>query len=384
MRASQGDCARSVLAVDVLPARRPPFRADHIGSLLRPSRLRQAFRDHASGRLPDAGFRAIQDDAIRAVVALQAEIGFGVVNDGEYRRGSYWGRFVERTHGFGVREALFKFRDDEGQETEFTAPFVEAPVRREAAIAVDEVRFVRALTEQVVKVTLPAPSTMHFWRGQRFAEPGVYENAAAFFEDLGRVYRAEIADLAQAGAQYVQLDEVALAVLCDPAARENVKANGLEPEDLVGLYVDAINGAVADRPPSLVVGVHMCRGNFKGKYLSEGGYDSVAEHLFGSANVDHFLLEYDTPRAGDFAPLRFMPRTKGVVLGLISSKTPTLEPLELLKRRVADAARYVDGERLALSPQCGFASTVAGNRITEADMRAKLALVVEGARSIWG
>ena len=363
---------------------RPPFRADHIGSLLRPSRLRQAFRDHSSGRLPDAGFRAIQDDAIRAVVALQTEIGFGVVNDGEYRRGSYWGRFVERTHGLGVREALFKFRDDQGQETEFTAPFVEAPVRREAAIAVDEVRFVRALTDKVVKVTLPAPSTMHFWRGQSFAEPGVYENAAAFFEDLGRVYRAEIADLAQAGAQYVQLDEVALAVLCDPAAREKVTANGLEPEDLVGLYVDAINGAVADRPPGLVVGVHMCRGNFKGKYLSEGGYDSVAERLFASANVDHFLLEYDTPRAGDFAPLRFVPRTKGVVLGLISSKTPTLEPLELLKRRVADAARYVDGERLALSPQCGFASTVAGNPITEADMRAKLALVVEGARSIWG
>jgi 5-methyltetrahydropteroyltriglutamate--homocysteine methyltransferase len=177
---------------------------------------------------------------------------------------------------------------------------------------------------------------------------------------------------------------VALAVLCDPAAREKVKANGLELEDLVGLYVDAINGAVADRPPGLVVGVHMCRRNFKGKYLAEGGYDSVAERLFGSANVDHFLLEYDTPRAGDFAPLRFVPRTKGVVLGVISSKTPTLEPLELLKRRVAEAARYVDGERLALSPQCGFASTVAGNPITEADMRAKLALVVEGARSIWG
>jgi hypothetical protein len=208
MRVSQRDCARNALAVDPLSARRPPFRADHIGSLLRSSRLRQAFRDHSSGRLPDAGFRAIQDDAIRAVVALQTEIGFGVVNDGEYRRGSYWGRFVERTHGLGVREARFKFRDDEGQETEFTAPFIEAPVRREAAIAVDEVRFVRALTEQAVKVTLPAPSTMHFWRGQSFAEPGVYASATAFFEDLGRVYRAEIADLAQAGAQYVQLDVV--------------------------------------------------------------------------------------------------------------------------------------------------------------------------------
>jgi 5-methyltetrahydropteroyltriglutamate--homocysteine methyltransferase len=362
----------------------PPFRADHIGSLLRPARLRQAFRDHSRGRVTDADFHAIQNDAIRAVVALQAEIGFGAVNDGEYRRGSYWSRFVERTQGLGVREAIYKFRDDQGQETAFTAPFVEAPVRRRGGIAVDEVRFVRSLTDRVVKVTLPAPSTMHFWRGLRFAEPGVYEDATAFLEDLGRVYRAEIAELAQAGARYIQLDEVALAMLCDPAAREKVTAAGLDPESLLGLYVDAINGAVADRPPGLVVGVHMCRGNFKGKYLAEGGYDSVAEHLFGAANVDHFLLEYDTPRAGDFAPLRFVPRTKGVVLGLISSKTPALEPLDLLKRRVADAARYVDGERLALSPQCGFASTVAGNPVTEADMHAKLALVVEGARAIWG
>jgi len=370
--------------MSLLPGRRPPFRADHIGSLLRPSRLRAAFRDHAGGRISDAEFQAVQDDAIRAVVALQSEVGLGAVNDGEYRRGSYWGRFVERTHGLGVREALFKFRDDQGQEAEFTAPFVEAPVRRQAAIAVDEVRFVRAHTDKVVKVTLPAPSTLHFWRGQRFAEAGVYDSAAALFEDLARVYRAEIAELARAGAQYVQLDEVALAVLCDPAARDRVRAGGLDPDGLVGLYVDAINAAVADRPPGLAVGVHMCRGNFKGKYLSEGGYDSVAERLFGAANVDHFLLEYDTPRAGDFAPLRFVPRTKGVVLGLISSKTPALEPLERLKRRVAEASQHVDGDRLALSPQCGFASTVAGNPISEADMRAKLALVVEAARAIWG
>ena len=367
-----------------LPGRRPPFRADHIGSLLRPARLRAAFRDHASGRISDAAFQAVQDDAIRAVVALQGEIGLGAVNDGEYRRGSYWGRFVERTHGLGVREALFTFRDERGEEAAFTAPFVEAPVRRQAAIAADEVRFVHALTDRVVKVTLPAPSTMHFWRGRRFAEAGVYDGAAAFFADLARVYRAEIAELAQAGAQYVQLDEVALAVLCDPAAREKVKADGLDPDALVELYVGAINAAVAGRPPGLAVGVHMCRGNFKGKYLSEGGYDSVAERLFGAADVDHFLLEYDTPRAGDFAPLRFVPTEKGVVLGLVSSKTPELEPLDLLKRRVAAAARHVDGERLALSPQCGFASTVAGNPITEADMRAKLARVVEAALSIWG
>ncbi|HEY8553828.1 MAG TPA: 5-methyltetrahydropteroyltriglutamate--homocysteine S-methyltransferase, partial [Burkholderiales bacterium] len=228
------------------------------------------------------------------------------------------------------------------------------------------------------------PSTMHFWRGRDYADPGLYDSPEQFFADLGKVYRDEIADLARAGAQYVQLDEVALAMLCDPAAREKVRAEGQDPEKLVDLYVDAINQAVAGLPAGMIVGVHMCRGNYKGKYLAEGGYDSIAEKLFNNANVNHFLLEYDTPRAGDFAPLRFVPKSKGVVLGLISTKTPALEPLDLLKRRAEEAAKYVDAERLAISPQCGFASTVAGNPITEADMRAKLKLIVDAARAIWG
>ncbi len=173
-------------------------------------------------------------------------------------------------------------------------------------------------------------------------------------------------------------------MLCDPSAREKVKADGQDPEELVDLYVEAINRAVEQRPPHLVVGIHMCRGNFKGKYLAAGGYDSIAEKLFQRANVNHFLLEYDTPRAGDFAPLRFIPKNKGVVLGLVSSKVPALEPMDLLKGRVDEASKYVDADRLAISPQCGFASTVAGNPITEADMRAKLQLVVDAARAIWG
>jgi 5-methyltetrahydropteroyltriglutamate--homocysteine methyltransferase len=366
------------------PTGRPPFRADHIGSLLRPPKLRHAFRDFSEKRIGEAEFHALQDAAIRDVVKLQEEAGFEVVNDGEFRRGSYWGRFVQLTEGLTVREASFKFHDEHGHELDFTAPHVSGKVRRGQPIAVDEGAFVRGITDRVVKVTLPSPSTMHFWRGRQWADPGVYESAEAFFADLGKVYRDEIWALAKAGAQYVQLDEVALAMLCDPGARAKVAADGQDPERLVDLYVAAINQAVMDRPADVVIGVHMCRGNFKGKYLAEGGYDSVAEKLFQGAKVNHFLLEYDTPRAGDFAPLRFVPKGKGVVLGLISSKAGAMEPIDALKRRAGEAARFVAPDRLAISPQCGFASTVAGNPLAEDDMRAKLRLVVEAARAIWG
>ncbi len=368
----------------ITPTGRPPFRADHIGSLLRPARLRQAFREFNEGRIDAAEFHAVQDEAIRAVVKLQEEVGFRVVNDGEYRRGSYWGRFVERTEGLAVKDARFKFHDEHGHELDFTAPHVSGKVRRLRAIAVDEVAFVRGITDRVAKVTLPSPSTMHFWRGREWVDAGVYETPEAFFADLGKAYQEEIGELAAAGAQYVQLDEVAIAMLCDPGARAKVAADGQDPERLVDLYVDAVNRAVANRPADLVIGVHMCRGNFKGKYLAEGGYDSVAEKLFQRAHVNHFLLEYDTPRAGDFAPLRFVPHGKGVVLGMISSKVGALEPIDALKRRAEEAAKYVSPERLAISPQCGFASTVAGNPLSDDEMRAKLALVVDAARAIWG
>jgi methionine synthase II (cobalamin-independent) len=362
---------------------RPPFRADHIGSLLRPQKLRQAFREHAEGRLPDAEFRAVQDQAIRDVVRLQQDCGLRVATDGEFRRTSYWARFVELTEGLEVRQARFKFHDEHGHEADFTAPHVAGRVRRGKPITLDEFRFLSGITPATPKITMPAPSTMHFWRGREYADAGLYDTVERFFADLGRVYQQEIAELAAAGARYVQLDEVALAMLCDPAARARVEAEGEDPERLVDLYVGAINEAVRDRPATMVIGVHMCRGNYKGKYLAEGGYDSIAEKLFGAAQVNHFLLEFDTPRAGDFAPLRFMPKHKGVVLGMVSSKTPRLESLDALKRRAEDAAKYVDAERLALSPQCGFASTMGGNPVTEADERAKLKLCVDAARAIW-
>lgn len=356
---------------------RPPFRADHVGSLLRPTALRQAFRSSARGELAPADFTRIQDDAIRGIVALQHEVGLPVVNDGEFRRGSYWSRFCECCGGMKIRDASFRFRDDEGNETDFTAPYADAKIWRQRPITVDEYAFVKPLTTRMAKVTMPSPSTMHFYRLSDWADQRVYADAKSFFHDLGQVFRQEIAELAAAGLRYVQIDEVPLAMLCDPVVRARVASFGVDPAGLVDLYVDALNEAVRDRPADMYVGVHMCRGNYKGRYLSQGGYDDVAEKLFGGADVSHFLLEYDTPRAGDFSPLRFLPKDKGVVLGLVSSKLATLESMDDLQRRVDEASRFVDRDRLSISPQCGFASTVGGNDLSEDQMRAKLRLVVE-------
>jgi 5-methyltetrahydropteroyltriglutamate--homocysteine methyltransferase len=306
-----------------------------------------------------------------------------VVSDGEFRRGSYWGRLVERIEGLDVDKARFSFRDEDGEGLAFTAPFVTGRVARRTPIALDEFTFLRDNATALPKITLPAPSTMHFWRGAQYATPGLYDNPRDFFHDLARIYRAEIADLAAAGCSYVQLDEVALAMLCDPAVRKQVAADGSDTAELIDLYVDAIAEAVAGAPPDMMIGVHMCRGNFKGKYLAEGGYDGIAETLFGCAGVTHFLLEFDTRRAGDFAPLRHVAAGKGVVLGLISSKNPAPEKLDDLLKRIDEAARFIDKDRLAISPQCGFASTVAGNPVSEADQRAKLALCVQAAQTAW-
>jgi 5-methyltetrahydropteroyltriglutamate--homocysteine methyltransferase len=281
-------------------------------------------------------------------------------------------------------------------------------------LALDELMFLRDATTVTAKVTLPAPSTMHFLRFADFADRSAYADVDRFFADLVAVFAQEIADLVRAGCRYLQIDEIAIALLCDPAIRERVAGAGGDPDALVDCYIDLINGALASvasgqrghskvrapdtRPepgssargavagclPEVVVGVHMCRGNFKGRYLADGGYESVAERFFARTNANHFLLEYDTPRAGDFAPLRFVPSAKGVVLGLVSSKTPVLEEIDTLKRRADEASKHIDLDRLAISPQCGFASSAAGNPLSEADQRAKLARVVEAARAIWG
>ncbi len=366
-----------------LPQGRPPFRADHVGSLLRPQVLRQAFRDHMGKRIDDAAFAKIQDECIRDVVKMQEDVGLKVVTDGEFRRGSYWGRFVERIDGFAIKSAVFKFRDDQGHQVDFTAPYADGKLKRNKPLALDEFEFLKGITSATPKITLPAPSTMHFYRATDFAAASAYTDVKAFFDDLNRVFREEIADLVKAGCKYIQLDEVAIALLCDPNIRKQVEEAGMKPDELVDLYIDSINESVKGAPPDVVFGVHMCRGNFKGHYLGAGGYESVAERFFEGTKVNHFLLEYDTERAGDFKPLRFV-KGKGVVLGLISSKTPVLETVDTLKRRTEEATQYIDLDRLAISPQCGFASTVAGNPVTEDDERKKLELEVQAAKAIWG
>jgi 5-methyltetrahydropteroyltriglutamate--homocysteine methyltransferase len=365
-------------------AGQPPVRADHIGSLLRPKALREAFRRFALKELSGEALRAAQDEAILAAVVGQQQCGLGVVTDGEFRRSSYWEKFVRLTGGLIVREAVFKFHDDRGRESDFTAPYVAGKIARRGPITADEYAFLKESSARPAKITMPSPSTMHFYRFSDYGDPDVYPDPEAFFEDLGRVYQQEIAELAAAGCRYVQLDEVAIAILCDPAAREKVKAGGSEPDRLVDLYIDALNQAVKGAPADVRIGIHVCRGNYKGMHLSEGGYDSVAERFFGGIRANHFLLEFDTSRAGGFAPLRFVPEGTGVVLGLLSSKTPQLEDIDALRRRVDEAARYVDLVRLAISPQCGFASTMGGNPVTEVAQWEKLSRCVEAARAIWG
>ena len=362
----------------------PPFRAEHVGSLLRPDFLRQAYRDFSAGRIDAGSFRGEQERAIREVVALQEALGFAAVNDGEFRRVSYWAHFVEATDGLEVARSRFDFHDGAGGAVHFLAPKIAGRVKRSRSIAGDEFDFLRRVTQATPKITMPSPPTMHFWGKPGAARAAGYADDDEYFSDLARVYREEIADLAGRGATYLQLDEVPLAMLCDGALREKVKADGEHPDALVDSYVALFNACLAGRPENMTVALHLCRGNFKGQWLSEGGYGAIAEKMFNEIDVDAFFLEYDTPRAGDFAPLAAVPEHKSVVLGLVSTKTDQMEDMDALARRIDAAARHIPLERLAVSPQCGFASTVAGNPVTADTQKAKLALVQEVARRVWG
>ncbi len=370
------------------PAQRPPFRADHVGSLLRPPGLRQAFRDRAGGKLDEAAFAEIQDKAIREAVAMQAGSDMQAVTDGEFRRGSYWGRFVEGLKGFVIKPASFKFRDGKGSMLDFTAPYAAGKIVRDEPLALDEYEFMREAVKAhdglIPKITVPSPSTLHYYRFDDFGDRSVYPDEDEFFADVAKVFHDEIKALTDAGCRYIQFDEVAVAMLGDPVVREQTVKLGQDPDALLGKYIDLINRAVEGAPADCYFGVHMCRGNLKGHFLADGGYDLIAERFFSETDVTHFLLEYDSVRAGDFTPLRHVPKDKGVVLGLVSSKRPELEDKDELRARIADAAKYCDAERLAISPQCGFASTVGGNPVTAEDQSAKLRLCVEVAENVWG
>lgn len=362
----------------------PPFRADHIGSLLRPKNLTQAYRARGEGKLSLAAFKKAQDEAVREIVALQEKLGLKVVTDGEFRRASYWSHWIDAIEGLSVGESLYKFHDERGSEQTFICPVCRGKLKKVAPISTEEFKFLKSVAKGEPKVTMPSPSTFHFWRGKRGLEGSPYKDAAAFFDDLCAIYRQEISDLAALGCRYVQLDEVALIMLGDPEIRAKVKAQGEDPDALTALYVKAMNDAVKDRPKGVTAAMHICRGNFKGKWMAEGGYDLIAERVFKEVDVDAFCLEYDTPRAGDFKPLAHVPKGKTVVLGLVSTKTPALESADGLVERIEEAAKYVPKEHLCLSPQCGFASTVAGNPVTLEDEQKKLGLVVEVAKKVWG
>jgi 5-methyltetrahydropteroyltriglutamate--homocysteine methyltransferase len=360
------------------------FRADHVGSLLRPRALKAAFRAHADGKLDDAGFRAAQDAAIKDAVRLQEEVGLHAITDGEFRRTAWSAGFVWALDGLEPRPSLFEFTDAAGDVVRWETCYAERRVRRTRGITTDEFEFVQRHTRGTPKVTMPAPSFLHFFRGPEWANRAIYADLDAFLDDLVGIYRAELADLARLGCRYVQLDEVPVAMLGDDSVRERVRTRGEDPDALLRRYVGAVNRIVEARPAGMTIAMHLCRGNLRGHWMASGGYDAVAEALFGGANVDAFLLEYDTPRAGDFSPLRFLSAEKRAILGLVSSKTPALETLDGLRQRLDEAAKVVPLERLGITPQCGFASTVGGNPLTEDDQRAKLARVVETAEKVWG
>lgn len=362
----------------------PPFRAEHVGSLLRPAELREAFKAFTKGEIDAIEFHQVQDRAIRDVIGMQESCGLQMCTDGEFRRASYWGHWVDAIEGLGTAPALFTFHDEAGNEQEFIAATCTGKLRKVHPISTEEFSFLREFAKTTPKITMPSPSTLHFWRLGDTIEGSPYSSDAEFMDDLTAIFAQEIKDLADLGCRYVQLDEVPLIMLGNPNIRERVSELGSDPAALIDLYIKAMNDAAGGRPDGVTAGMHMCRGNFKGKWLTEGGYDEIAERVFGEVDVDAFFLEYDTERAGSFEPLRHVPAPKRVVLGLVSSKTPELEDKQRVIQRVEEAARYIDLDRLSISPQCGFASTVAGNPVTEEAETAKLKLLADVAKEMWG
>ncbi len=328
-----------------------------------------------------------RDSCIDEVVRFQENLGLGSVTDGEYRRRAWSTGFIDAVAGFGFRESrLAGFKSEKGDVMPPPSPYAKARLVREKGIATAEFSYLRSVVRKgVPKVTIPSPTVMHFFLGPQAADAAVYPDIEMFYGDLVRIYQEEIAALANMGCTSLQLDDTALPCLCDPDNRAGVSRRGEDPVQLTARYARLINDAIGGRPAGMTVGIHLCRGNFKGAWMAEGGYEPIADVLFNHTNVDAYLLEYDTPRAGDFTPLRFVPRGKKVVLGLISTKTAELERKEDIKRRIDEAARQVPLEQLCLSPQCGFSSAAgSGQVVTMDDTRRKIELMQSIAAEVWG
>jgi 5-methyltetrahydropteroyltriglutamate--homocysteine methyltransferase len=384
------------------PRTLPPFRADHVGSFLRPGKLHEARRQHGDGMISAGQLRAVEDEAVREVVALQREAGLRSVTDGEFRRATWHMDFVYQIGGISKVQGslLSTFHNPEGDIT-YTPDAIHVTRRlsMDKTIFGEAFAFLQSVaggllprgstptrrTPLVPKLTIPAPSMVHYRSGIRaVVDESVYPDAEEFWTDLGAAYHDEVQRLAAQGCRYLQLDDTSLAYVNDPAQREYIAGRGEDAEHIHERYIALTNAAVAGRPADMAITTHLCRGNFRSSWVASGGYDFVAESLFNQLDVDGFFLEYDDERSGGFAPLRFVPKGKQVVLGLVTTKRPELESTDDLKRRIDEAAKYVPLDQLCLSGQCGFASTEHGNALTQDDQKAKLELIVETAAEVWG
>jgi 5-methyltetrahydropteroyltriglutamate--homocysteine methyltransferase len=362
----------------------PPFRAEHIGSLLRPPGLLAARQRFRRGETDRAALARAEDEAIRAALALQERVGLALATDGEFRRRSYHSYFYQRLGELSI-DTVAGEEAGGGGEGRGAQPvaLVNGRVRWTAPINVDDFRFVQANTRLTPKVTIPGPCALHFRGGDAAVRKTAYTDVEAFWDDIVEAFGHELAALAAAGCRYVQIDETAFAKFGDPDVQAQLAARGDHWSALIDTYIAVTNRVLRAAPPALAIGMHLCRGNRGGQWHAEGSYDAVAERLFNDLQIPFYFLEYDTPRAGNFTPLRYLPRGKRAVLGLISTKTEAMEERDALRRRIDEAARVVDLDQLAVSPQCGFASVDTGNPISDEVQEAKLRLVVELAEDIW-
>jgi len=362
------------------------FRVEHVGSFLRPQRLLEAVREHKAGRRTDAQLKEVQDECIREIVAFQESLGLPTITDGEFRRRSWSAGFIDAVEGFGLRDGTLTFRNETSVVGVAASPYAKAPLRRTRRIVADDYRFLKSVVRKgVPKVTIAAPDVMHYFLGPKSFEPSIYADREAYFSDLVKIYREEIAELAAAGCGYLQLDDTALPCNCDLRARAEVTARGEDADELTERYARLINEAAAARPAGMTLGIHLCRGNLKGAWMAEGGYELIAEALFNRIDANVYCLEYDSARAGDFSPLRHVPKGKRVIVGLVSTKTPVMETKDFLKRQIDAASRHAGLEQLGIGPQCGFSSGGGGGQpITQDDTRRKLELIMEVSQEIWG
>jgi 5-methyltetrahydropteroyltriglutamate--homocysteine methyltransferase len=372
------------------PSRVPSNPVDQVGSLKRPAELVAAWRGWESGEIDSGKLREVQDRAIRDVIRMQEDLELPIVTDGEFRRAGWSRGFLNAVEGFDFASSKLVFRSDDGFTTASPAPVATTKVRRARAIVVEDFKFISAVASRPVKVTMPTPSHMHFGHFKDAVDPTVYPDVGAYWDDLVAIFQQELKELYAAGCRFLQLDEVPLALLCDQNIRALTMSEGEDPDALVHLYIDVLNRAVAGRPADFTIAMHLCRGNMEGLWMGDGGYDPIAEALFNRADVDAFLLEYDSRRAGDFAPLRHLPANKRAYLGIISTKNPTVESPDELMRRINEASRYAPMERLGICPQCGFSSAamskfaVRPSKVTADIQTLKIELLVDIGRRVWG